>query len=279
MIYWKLDEETIRCLINKDEISQMGFDLNGISHDSDLMSDFLNALVDESHKYIDWNTDNGIQNYAARALPADQFLITISCTYKDEAINQDLNQIRRMFQALNQLLQPERMQEIEQLSGEEKEKAFAELSKDLHDIFTGKKALEDKKEEKAESPDDFEIEMISQETEPSSAKTASSSEGAKTDTLPAQMLTFDTMASLLEFCSLLDSSYCFASQLYRYEERYFLLVDFKPEDDNVQVITFMITAEEFGAQVEAEDFHGYYLKEHGDLLIGQDAIKTLCSLA
>ena len=27
MFFWKIDDETIRCLINKEEIGQMGFDL------------------------------------------------------------------------------------------------------------------------------------------------------------------------------------------------------------------------------------------------------------
>ena len=31
MFFWKIDDETIRCLINKEEIGQMGFDLKIMS--------------------------------------------------------------------------------------------------------------------------------------------------------------------------------------------------------------------------------------------------------
>ena len=83
MLFWKIDDETIRCLINRDEIGEMGFDMDSLSDDVVLMDEFLNAIVKHSKDYLNWNTDNGIQNYFTRALPADQFLITISCTFTD----------------------------------------------------------------------------------------------------------------------------------------------------------------------------------------------------
>ena len=37
MFFWKIDDETIRCLINKEEIGQMGFDLKELGEDNELM--------------------------------------------------------------------------------------------------------------------------------------------------------------------------------------------------------------------------------------------------
>ena len=45
MYYWKLDEETIRCLINKNEIKTMGFDVQQLLNDNDQMHSFLDAIV------------------------------------------------------------------------------------------------------------------------------------------------------------------------------------------------------------------------------------------
>ena len=112
MVYWKLDNHTIRCLINKEEIKKMGFDLNDISKDADVMTEFLEAIVSDSHNYIDWNTENGVQIYIAKALPADQFLFTISCSFPDDMIDQDLRQIRRMINALNDKIPLDRLDEI-----------------------------------------------------------------------------------------------------------------------------------------------------------------------
>ena len=93
MFFWKIDDETIRCLINKEEIGQMGFDLKELGEDNEQMEEFLNAVIADSKNYIEWNTENGVQNYIARALPSEQFLITISCTFQDVAIDRDLDQI------------------------------------------------------------------------------------------------------------------------------------------------------------------------------------------
>ena len=89
MFFWKIDDETIRCLINKEEIGQMGFDLKELGEDNEQMEEFLNAVIADSKNYIEWNTENGVQNYIARALPSEQFLITISCTFQDVAIDRD----------------------------------------------------------------------------------------------------------------------------------------------------------------------------------------------
>ena len=43
MFFWKIDDETIRCLINKEEIGQMGFDLKELGEDNEQMEEFLNA--------------------------------------------------------------------------------------------------------------------------------------------------------------------------------------------------------------------------------------------
>ena len=124
MFFWKIDDETIRCLINKEEIGQMGFDLNELSSDNDLMEEFLNAIIANSKNYINWNTDNGVQNYIARALPSEQFLITISCTFQDVAIDRDLDQIKKMTTALRERISDDRIDSIYSMSGEEKEREF-----------------------------------------------------------------------------------------------------------------------------------------------------------
>ena len=148
MFFWKIDDETIRCLINKEEIGQMGFDLNELSSDNDLMEEFLNAIIANSKNYINWNTDNGVQNYIARALPSEQFLITISCTFQDVAIDRDLDQIKKMTTALRERISDDRIDSIYSMSGEEKEREFEALAKDLHDVCMGNTTEKEEQEEK-----------------------------------------------------------------------------------------------------------------------------------
>ena len=150
MFFWKIDDETIRCLIHKEEISNMGFDLQAISTDSRQMEEFLNAIVTSSKNYIDWHTENGIQNYIARSLPADQLLVTISCTFPDVAIDRDLDQIKKMTTALKDKITDERLAKVYALSGEEKEKAFEEISRDLQEVCMGRVDVDEDKKTRRE---------------------------------------------------------------------------------------------------------------------------------
>ena len=284
MFFWKIDDETIRCLINKEEIGQMGFDLNELSSDNDLMEEFLNAIIANSKNYINWNTDNGVQNYIARALPSEQFLITISCTFQDVAIDRDLDQIKKMTTALRERISDDRIDSIYSMSGEEKEREFEALAKDLHDVCMGNTTEKEKNETNEtkeaettgagnvslETPKDFAKDMAS-----SKAAEQGGTEQAVRSHIPAQKLIFKEFRNLIDFCSLLNKDYFIPSSLYKDAEEYILLVEFPIEMDNSKIITFMITAEEYGAECSNQRLEGYYLSEHAKLLIKDKAVETL----
>ena len=261
MFFWKIDDETIRCLINKEEIGQMGFDLNELSSDNDLMEEFLNAIIASSKNYINWNTDNGVQNYIARALPSEQFLITISCTFQDVAIDRDLDQIKKMTTALRERISDDRIDSIYSMSGEEKEREFEALAKDLHDVCMGN-TTEKEEQEKNETNETKEAETTG-------------AEQAVRPHIPSQKLIFKEFRNLIDFCSLLNKDYFIPSSLYKDSEEYILLVEFPIEMDNSKIITFMITAEEYGAECSNQRLEGYYLSEHAKLLIKDKAVETL----
>lgn len=281
MFFWKIDDETIRCLINKEEIGQMGFDLNELSSDNDLMEEFLNAIIANSKNYINWNTDNGVQNYIARALPSEQFLITISCTFQDVAIDRDLDQIKKMTTALRERISDDRIDSIYSMSGEEKEREFEALAKDLHDVCMGNTTEKEEQEEKgaektaagnvsSEMPKDSAKDMVS-----SKAAEQGGAEQAVRPHIPSQKLIFKEFRNLIDFCSLLNKDYFIPSSLYKNSEEYILLVEFPIEMDNSKIITFMITAEEYGAECSNQRLEGYYLSEHAKLLIKDKAVETL----
>lgn len=279
MIFWKLDDETIRCLINKEEIGQMGFDLKELSTDNELMEEFLNAVVANSKNYVEWNTENGVQNYIARALPSEQFLITISCTFQDVAIDRDLDQIKKMTTALKERISDDRIDSIYSMTGEEKEREFESLARDLHDVCMGNTNEKQAGEQQDVQNQEAASEMPLKEASSTASFNAAGKEHAGQQTvrphIPAQKLIFKNFRNLLDFSSLLNKEYFIPSSLYKEEEKYILLVEFPLEMDNSQIITFMITAEEYGAECSNQKLDGYYLSEHAKLLIKDKAVETL----
>ena len=279
MFFWKIDDETIRCLINKEEIGQMGFDLKELSSDNDLMEEFLNAIIADSKNYIEWNTDNGVQNYIARALPSEQFLITISCTFQDVAIDRDLDQIKKMTTALRERISDDRIDSIYSMTGEEKEREFESLARDLHDVCMGNTTEGEQEQKEQQTGLENAGSGVSKETlsDMVSSKTVGKTESKQTvrPHIPAQKLLFQNFRNLIDFCSLLNEDYFILSSLYKDAEEYILLVEFPIEMDNSQIITFMITAEEYGAECSNQRLEGYYLSEHAKLLIKDKAVETL----
>ncbi len=281
MFFWKIDDETIRCLINKEEIGQMGFDLKELGEDNEQMEEFLNAVVADSKNYIEWNTENGVQNYIARALPAEQFLITISCTFQDVAIDRDLDQIKKMTTALKERISDDRIDSIYSMTGEEKEREFESLARDLHNVCMGNTDDGEKDTKKVEKEvQNTSSEVSFQQSAPTktSDSTVSGKEEEKQNVrphIPAQKLIFKNFHNLMDFCSLLNEDYFIPSSLYKEAEKYILLVEFPVEMDNSQIITFMITAEEYGAECSNQRLEGYYLSEHAKLIIKEKAVETL----
>ena len=256
MIFWKIDEETIRCLINKDEISNMGYDLKVISEDTDQMEEFLEAIVQSSRDYIEWHPENGIQNYMARALPADQYLITISCTFQDEIIDRNLEQIRQMTENLKERIPEQRLDEIAAMSGEEKEQAFADLSRDLYAVCNGD----------AEQKTETHTEQVT--SVPSSEK----------DSLPDRKLIFESLDNLITFAGMLKKEYFYTSTLYKSEEKYVLIVQFDKCRKDSDAVSFILTAEEYGGQCSPVHFDRAYMLEHGTELIKDNALEVLASI-
>jgi negative regulator of genetic competence, sporulation and motility len=304
MLFWKIDDETIRCLINRDEISQMGYDLETLSEDHIQMDEFLDAIVRHSKNYLNWNTDNGIQTYAASPLPSDQFLLTISCTFADDMIDRDLDQIRKMTKAISGRITEDRIESIYNMTGEEKEEAFRDLARDLQQICSGNPDGEEGDQEQSVeilSADPVEASQLSPiqdlkglieikdgdrkgETDPAEQKEDPSSQKAWQDkeseerVFPPKKMSFSHFSSLVSFVSVLNHNLYFPSSLYKDGDNYILLVSFPRGTTGAQASSFVLTAEEYGAVCSNQTYDASYYHEHGRLLIEKDGIRLLSTM-
>ncbi len=294
MYFWKLDEETIRCLVDRNEIDEMGFDIETISTQRQAMEEFIGIIVQNSRNYISWNTDNGIQMITARALSGDQFLFTISCTRREDVINQNLDQIRKMTDDILKSVSEERLDEITKLTGTEKEEAFEKLTRELYEICTGEAAGDtgDTKESdrytaaddssgRLKHNSDTEIRSESGPGEDSEVKTSTQikkKDSPLSDILPDQKIVFDSLERLQIFCGLLHSGQMFDADLYKFREEYILLVHFQGVTDRGSALFFMLIASEFGGEGTVAEFDQAWLDEHATRMIQGTALMDLRSL-
>jgi negative regulator of genetic competence, sporulation and motility len=287
MLFWKVDEETIHCLINKDEISKMGYDLETINEDINQMESFLETIVENSREYIDWSTENGIQNFMARALPADHFLITITCTFQDEIIDRNIEQIRKMAEAFRNRVTEKRLSEIEALDGEDKEKAFGELAKDLYDICIGEIDNENRQNEYEGSggynrPDGYGQSVMEVEDSTTALESKGSGDIQKSwkneGVLPDRKLVFSSLDEIITFAGILSKNMLYTSKLYKSEGSYVLLVRFDKCRNDSDAVHFILTAEEYGGSCHPIHYDEAYMLEHGKVLIPENALSSLASM-
>jgi negative regulator of genetic competence, sporulation and motility len=282
MLFWKVDEETIHCLINKDEISRLGYDLETINEDINQMESFLETIVENSRQYIDWSTENGIQNFMARALPADHYLITITCTFQDEIIDRNIGQIRKMTDAFRSKVTEDRLLEIEALNGEDKERAFGELAKDLYEICSGEL---DEDNYQDEHNDSAEIEKAIMEVEDSIAALKNKKgpgdiqkSWKKDGVLPGRKLVFASLDEIINFAGILNKKMHYTSKLFKSEGAYVLLVHFDKCKSDSDAVHFILTAEEYGGSCHPILYDEAYMLEHGKVLIPENALSSLAML-
>ncbi|MCD8019053.1 MAG: adaptor protein MecA, partial [Clostridiales bacterium] len=226
-------------------------------------------IVQSSRNYIDWHTENGIQNYIAKSLPADQLLVTISCTFQDVAIDRDVDQIKKMTDAINKKITDERIAQIYALSGGEKQKAFEEMTRDLQAIYSG--IDEEEEEESADQHD-----VVAKEEAP--VEEQQSNRSRLTKTFSPKKFVFKQFSGLMRFCSLLTEKMYLGSTLYKMDEEYILLVDFSECESDEQAVAFMLTAEEYDGRMSDLQHDEAYLVEHGRKMIEQNALEVLCSV-
>ena len=294
MYFWKIDEESIHCLINDSEIRDMGYDIKELSTSHDLMGRFLEEIVRNSFKYVHWNADNGIQTYVARALPAGQYLLTISCTFVDVAIDRDLDQIRMMTDAISEKITHERIDRIYSLEGEEKEKAFEALARDLHAICSGEavESEEDRSGDVKEAGFGRQEDWSGPGAGEESVKRAGKNERKKDQGRPEReengrrqtassgvyLFRSRNLKDMTSFCAGLGRKFRLPSVLYRCGESYVLEVAFPGTMRKDEVLYCVMAGEEYGAEVKIDKYESNYLREHGTKVIGEDAINVLRTL-
>ena len=133
-----------------------------------------------------------------------------------------------MTTALRERISDDRIDSIYSMTGEEKEREFESLARDLHDVCIGNTSESEKDtEEAAKNVQNTSSEVSYQQSAPTKP-----SGSTMTDKFPVEM-------------------------------------------DNSQIITFMITAEEYGAECSNQRLEGYYLSEHAKLIIKDKAVETL----
>ena len=78
MIFKRVDESTVRCLITEDELHEQGLDMEDFLTNGQKTEGFLRKVITQAQQEVDYKTPNGALSIQANILPDHTLVITLS---------------------------------------------------------------------------------------------------------------------------------------------------------------------------------------------------------
>lgn len=265
----RLGENKIRCAISEDEIHEMGFSIDDIIGNTETTQQFMRVVLNIVEERENINIDNISPMVKAELLQDHSMSITFG--------GDSDNSFRSLVDTVNHLmshLEPDRIREFNEMSQDEKKRRIDEFLNSLGDrpeeeilqqVNEKEKVKTNKKDQQGKRVRDAITDDIDPDTE------------LFEKSMPFG-LEFMELDEVIEFSKLFSKWDCFPpNSLYKMFDRFFLLMDFQYfSKEELRPLAF--------AAVEYDNAHCSdilqitYVKEHGKLMIEEDALEVLAKL-
>lgn len=248
MMFVKVNAHTVKCIIGENEITEMGYKFEDICKNHDLASDFMKNIIGKANQ-AGFPISEDVQAVQATFLPNRQLVLCFVEGGSDVALDQTIQNLLHAF-GLVESVGKERLEEIENMTGEEKRKAFDAC-------FSCAVPTEEGSEHLVEVP-------VMQQEEKSQENTAAEK----------YILTFQSLDLTESFCK---TSANVPGKLYKNNGEYLLLADLADLEEKEKK-GFLLTASEYASGLKKDNLESHYLEEHGDIIIGKNVVEVLKKL-
>ena len=85
---------------------------------------------------------------------------------------------------------------------------------------------------------------------------------------------FDTIDDISMVAHKINNAYSGTNSLYRYNEKYFLILQNDNKEDNIETDLLELILSEYGSKYVSNVISKYFLAEHGEVILKSDVIKT-----
>lgn len=247
MMFVKVNAHTVKCIIGENEITEMGYKIEDICKNQDLASEFMKNIIGKANQ-AGFPISEDVQAVQATFLPTRQLVLCFMDGGSDEALDQTIKNLLHAF-GLVETIGKDRLEEIENMTGEEKRKAFEEC-------FAEAVPTEEVPEQQVEVPVMKQEETIQQHS------------------AEKYILAFQSLDLTESFCK---TSANVPGKLYKDNGEYLLLADLTNVDEKDKK-SFLLMASEYASRLKKNNMESAYLEEHGDILIGKNVVEVLKNL-
>ncbi|SET19653.1 adaptor protein MecA [[Clostridium] polysaccharolyticum] len=244
MIFRRVNEHMLRCMIKEEEIIEMGFDLEDICRNQERATEFMKLVLEKGNEE-GFEMSENITAVQAAFLPDHQIVLSFTEHHVEEMVDRTIQSLLKAFGlgVLNGMNQDKNSSE----SGSAEEDLLKECIEEAaaSNEVSGAETIEaaSEEEEKAEHP-----------------------------VIPlAYIVEFPDLDTVEQFCKACPSV---PGTLYKQKERYFLVAQLTDAEDSVKK-TFFMLAGEFAQGLKKESLQSGFLAEHGDVLIKENPMEVL----
>lgn len=252
MTFKRVNEHTVQCIIEINEIDQMGYVLQELYTNSDLASDFMKSIMEKGIE-AGFNLSENIQDIQAILLSNQQLILSFTDVNPEESINLMLENFLATFEAVEKVGK-DQLEEMLKMTGKEKIEAFQETMEHLKSVAaTSRKDSENAQEQEAVTLEKGEV---AEEKE-------------------KYILRFSAFSDLEKFCK--KVSFAIPASVYKDESQYYLLADPKGLARKT-LESFVFQSQDFVSDIKRDSLAAAFIEEHASRLIEKEPIELLKKL-
>lgn len=248
MMFRKVNDHTVKCVIGENEISEMGYELDDILRDQARASEFMRVIIGKANEE-GYEISEDIRAVEASYLPNHDLVLFFTDEQGEGIMDQTVKNLLRAF-GLVESMGKEQLEEFFEKAKENKKDSLEECMSEV----TPTEEVPVEQKEKTEEE-----------------KTAQKESGIR----PARyLLRFDNLDVTESFCK---ATHAAPGKLYKNNGKYYLLADLTSMDSKKQK-DFLLKAGEFAERMIKERNQSDFLDEHAEVMIQKEPMEVLQQL-
>jgi len=272
MLFVRVNEYTIRCTIEENELDQMGYNIDELYKNQDTASNFMKNVM-EKGKEAGFQIAGSFQAVQAAVMPDRKLILNFVDVNPDVQIDLTITNFLTAHEAV-EIVGKNRLEDILKLTGQEKAYAFQKCMVDYQNTINQDSV---KRSENLEE-NQFERNVTAHEEEVIGAgnEVSRQAEGEKGILKNARyVIRFQNFGDLSKFTK--ELSFQTNISLYKEKSAYYLIADLEGLDEKAQN-NLIFHAKEYAADYQKNTSFESFLQEHGKLLLNKTKLDVLQQL-
>ena len=256
MIIVKMNSTTVECSIAASELHEIGLTPEAVVNGAENTTSFFAQLNREVGAQLDYDPETEVM-MMSKNMMMDGSVRIFAVKMSNDDIQKAADRIRGAAETILRTLTQERVDEVKAKTGKEKGIALNEVITNVTDTIN---RIYGRDMESSDAPEDtqFSYQPLSE--------------------YARYMMEFTDLKQIERFAKVVQRLPIVDSSLYRHEDRYYLMAGLMSADESI-IYDMRRAGVEYSEMLTVNAPEAMFIEEHGQCIIGEDAIVHLADLS